>query len=151
MFFYLPKLNVFFATIQYARWAEIKHMCFFVDAQPYSNARAHLKQRKNITDGLVSLKTFGNCSLKVYLHWKFVKSFFFKFWEHIPPWSITLKLPYCYYYIASMVGIKETKDWNTPFNGMVCFRVSNMSIRPRECKTHQKWMLKITRKDLHKM
>ena len=46
MFFYLPKLNVFFrksATIQCARWAEKTH---FGNALPKSNARAHLKQRK---------------------------------------------------------------------------------------------------------
>ena len=44
MFFYLPKLTVFFrksAAIQYA------HMFFFGNALPKSNARAHLKQRKN--------------------------------------------------------------------------------------------------------
>ena len=50
MFFYLPKLPVFSqksATIQCARWVEKKHMFFGGNALPKSNARAHLKQRKN--------------------------------------------------------------------------------------------------------
>ena len=50
VFFYLQKLNVIFrksATIQCARWTEI-NACFFGNARPKSNARAPLKQRKNI-------------------------------------------------------------------------------------------------------
>ena len=47
-FCYLPKLTGFFrksAKIQCARWAE-KNTCFFGNARPKSNARAHIKQRE---------------------------------------------------------------------------------------------------------
>ena len=48
MFFYLPKLNVFFLKIgkNSMRALARKKTCFFGNARPKSNARAHLKQRK---------------------------------------------------------------------------------------------------------
>ena len=46
--FYLPKLTGFFGNRQQsnARAGHKKHMFFFGNALPKSNARAHLKQRK---------------------------------------------------------------------------------------------------------
>ena len=48
MFFYLLKLTVFFGIGQQsnARAEQRKYMFFFGNAQPKSNTRAHLKQRK---------------------------------------------------------------------------------------------------------
>ena len=54
MFFYFPKLTVFLrklATIQCAPWD-----VFFFNARPKSNARAHLKERKNIVAYVSRLK-----------------------------------------------------------------------------------------------
>ena len=48
-FFYLPKLTRFFrksATIKCARWAEKKHMVFFGNTRPKSNARAQRNTEK---------------------------------------------------------------------------------------------------------
>ena len=47
-FFYLSKLPVFFGNQQQsnARAGQIKNTCFFGNALPESNARAHLKQSK---------------------------------------------------------------------------------------------------------
>ena len=49
MFFLSMKIEWFFSKIgknSMVRWAEKKHMFFFGNARPKSNARAHLKQRK---------------------------------------------------------------------------------------------------------
>ena len=50
MFFYLPKLTVFFGNRQQsnARAGQKKQIVFFGIARPKSNAHAHLKRKKNI-------------------------------------------------------------------------------------------------------
>ena len=59
--FYLPKKNVFSqksSTIKFARLAEKNHMFVFGNALPKSNARAHLKQRKNIVAEIYHINRF---------------------------------------------------------------------------------------------
>ena len=97
MFFHLPKLNVFFSKIgknsMRALGRRKKHMFFFCNARPKSNARAHLKQRKNI----VALP--GKCTAEFtnYVHltnsvWSHLGDTNPKSWQHcdirddVPMW-----------------------------------------------------------------